>query len=261
LTIPLSAGAYTVLVGAGADARSQSINVTNGGAASMHVQLPAAIPAPVATGTAALQVTTEPAGARVWVDGELRGVAPLTISNLKAGDHPVTVRGASGEPINRTVTVQEGATASLIITLPGTGSFASGWLSISSPVPLQVMEKGALLGTTEMPRIMLAAGAHELELVNTALGYRATRSVTIAAGQTASVAATLPRGTLSINALPWAEVWIDGQRAGETPIGNHSITIGNHELVFRHPELGEQRRTVTVGAQGPVRVGVDMKKP
>jgi hypothetical protein len=123
------------------------------------------------------------------------------------------------------------------------------------------MEKGELLGTTDTPRILLPAGAHELELVNAGLSYRVSRSVTIAGGQTAAFSITPPPGSLSVNALPWAEVWIDGQRAGETPIGNYSVALGTHELLFRHPEFGEQRKTVTVGAQGPVRVGVDMKKP
>jgi hypothetical protein len=208
-----------------------------------------------------LQIATEPPGARVSVDGTIRGTAPITISDLNSGDHVVIVHAAGGDPIKRTVTVSQGATASLIITLPGAGAFASGWLAVSSDLTFQVMEKGELLGTTEMPRILLPAGAHELELVNPGLDYRVTRNVTIAGGRTATFAVAHPRGTLSVNALPWAEVWIDGQRAGETPIGNYSIPIGTHELVFRHPELGEQHKTVTIGAQGPVRVGVDMKKP
>ena len=261
LTIALEAGAHSVVVGSGELARSQSVNVTRGGDASVHVELPSAVAAPAVTGKAALHIATEPAGARVWVDGESRGIAPLTVSNLNAGDHAVTVRTGNGDPINRTVTIQEGATASLIVTMPGAGSFASGWLSIQSLMPLQVMENGALLGTTEMPRIMLPAGSHELELINASLGFRSTRSITIAAGQTASFTVIPPRGTLSVNALPWAEVWIDGARIGETPIGNYSIPIGNHEVMFRHPELGEQRKTVTVGANGPVRIGVNMKQP
>lgn len=261
LTIALDAGAHSVVVGTGADARSQTVNVTRNGEASMHVQLAAAITAPAPAGSGALQIATEPAGARVWVDGDARGVAPLTVSNLTAGDHAVTVRTAAGEPINRTVTIHDGASASLIITMPGAGSFASGWLSIQSTLPLQVMENGALLGTTEMPRILLPSGTHQVELVNASLGFRTTRSITIAAGQTATFSVIPPRGTLSINALPWADVFIDGASVGETPIGNYSIPIGNHEVLFRHPELGEQRKTVTVGAQGPVRIGVDMKKP
>jgi hypothetical protein len=267
LTIALNPGAHTIVVGTGEQARSQNVNVTRGGDSSMHVQLPflvaaaVTVAAPAAVARGALQIATEPPGARVWVDGEARGTAPITISDLDGGDHVVTLRSGSGDPIKRTVTIQEGATASLVITMPGAGAYASGWLVISSAVPLQVMDKGALLGTTEMPRILLPAGAHQLELVNAGLDYRVTQNVTIAAGQTATFTVVPPRGTLSVNALPWAEVWIDGKRAGDTPIGNYAIPIGTHELLFRHPELGEQRKTVTIGAERPVRVGVDMKKP
>ena len=35
-----------------------------------------------------------------------------------------------------------------------------------------------------------------------------------------------PRGTVNINAQPWAEVWIDGKKMGETPLANVSIPLG-----------------------------------
>jgi serine/threonine-protein kinase len=69
-----------------------------------------------------------------------------------------------------------------------------------------------------------------------------------------------PKGIISINALPWADVWIDGDRIGETPIGNLSLPIGPHEITFRHPELGEQRYATTVSLKAPARVSVDLRK-
>ena len=45
---------------------------------------------------------------------------------------------------------------------------------------------------------------------------------------------------MALNAQPWADVWVDGERVGETPIGNVAVPIGPHEVVFRHPQLGEQ---------------------
>ena len=260
-SVALRPGLHEIGVGAGAQLRSQSVNVTNGGDARIFFELPrgtesAAVPIAAAVG--GLQVTTEPPGAKVLIDGEASGVAPLTVSDLKAGEHAVVVQG-TGEPVSRTVTVQEGAVASLVISMNSASAFASGWLAISG-VPVQIMENGTLLGSTETPRILVPAGSHELELTNAALGYRVTRTVQVVAGQTLSITLKPPQGTLSINAQPWAEVWVDGKPAGETPIGNLSLTIGNHELLFRHPELGEQRRTVTVGALAPVRVGVDLRK-
>lgn len=260
-SVALRPGLHDIGVGAGEKLSSQRINVTNGGDASIFVELPRgteSAAAAIAAAVGGLQVTTDPPGAKVLIDGEARGVAPLTVSDLKAGEHAVVVQG-TGEPVGRTVTVQEGAVASLVISMNSASAFASGWLAISG-VPVQIMENGTLLGSTEMPRILVPAGSHVLELTNAALGYSVTRTVQVVAGQTLSIALKPPQGTLSINALPWAEVWVDGKPAGETPIGNLSLTIGDHEIIFRNPELGEQRKTVTVGALAPVRVGVDLRK-
>lgn len=261
-TVSLPPGPHRIDVGAGSQMRTQTVTVTAGGDASLHVELaPSSVPGAVAmpAGTGGLEITTDPAGARVSIDGAPRGVSPITATNLKEGPHTITVSGP-GEPINRTVTVTAGATASIVISMSNTGAFASGWLAISSGVPLQITEGGTLLGSTETPRILVPAGSHNLELTNAALGYRVSRTVRVTPGQTASIELKTPQGTLHINALPWAEVWIDGQRAGETPIGNLSLPIGTHELVFRHPDFNEVKRTVTVGADKPSRVGVDLRK-
>ena len=63
----------------------------------------------------------------------------------------------------------------------------------------------------------------------------------VKAGQVTPLVVPVPNGTLNINAQPWAAVWIDGASIGETPLGNLSVVPGEHEIVFRHPELGERR--------------------
>jgi hypothetical protein len=107
---------------------------------------------------------------------------------------------------------------------------------------------------------MLAAGPHELEFVNQTLGYRAIRSVTVAPGKLTTLALDLPRGVVNLNASPWAEVFVDGKPVGETPIGNLSVPIGPHEILFRHPQFGEKRHAVSVTAGVPVRISVEMKQ-
>ena len=78
-------------------------------------------------------------------------------------------------------------------------------------------------------------------------------------GKTTTVAVNLPSGSISINAQPWAEVWIAGERIGETPIANISRRVGTYEIVLRHPQLGERRENVLVTLRQPVRLGVDMR--
>ena len=67
-----------------------------------------------------------------------------------------------------------------------------------------------------------------------------------------------PMGTVHLNAQPWAEVWLDGQRVGETPIGNLAVPIGRHQFVFSNPELGEKRYDVLVTLLAPTHLTVDM---
>ena len=130
---------------------------------------------------------------------------------------------------------------------------------MKTPVPMQVFEGTRLVGTTEIERIMLPVGTHRLEIASEALGYRSRQEVTIRAGETSTLRLEMPTGMLSVNAQPWAEVWIDGDRVGETPIGNLTRTIGPHEVVFRHPELGEKKTTAVVTLKEPARVGIDLR--
>jgi hypothetical protein len=139
-------------------------------------------------------------------------------------------------------------------------SMLAGSVAVSAPLPLQVLLRGRVVATTEAESFMLPVGTHELEFVNEAFGYSARRAVTVQAGKTAPLHLEMPLGTVNINAMPWAEVWLDGKDLGETPLGNVQIPIGSRELVFRHPDLGERRATVLVTLKEPARISVDLRK-
>ena len=136
---------------------------------------------------------------------------------------------------------------------------AMGSLQIISPVVLAVSEGGQALGTSTAP-VPLAAGRHVLDLANQEVGYQATQVVDVRPGRVLRITPAMPRGAVNINATPWAEVLVDGQRVGETPLGNVQMTVGSHEVRFRHPQLGEQVRTVVVTTGAPGRLSVDMKQ-
>ena len=77
--------------------------------------------------------------------------------------------------------------------------------------------------------------------------------MTFRAGEITTLAITVPPGRISLNAAPWAEVWIDNRLMGETPLANLEIPIGEHEVVFRNPDLGERRQNVIVRADAIAR--------
>jgi hypothetical protein len=123
-----------------------------------------------------------------------------------------------------------------------------------------VLDGERVLGSSQDGPIMARAGRYQLEFVNSVIGYRVRREVIVRAGQITALSIAVPNGTLNINATPWAAVWIDGTAYGETPLGNLSILPGEHEIVFRHPQLGERREKVTVRPEIPARLAVSLQR-
>jgi hypothetical protein len=225
----------------------------NGAAAAIAAAAEAAPPfVPPAAPTGRLEVETQPAGARVLLNGQPAGQTPVTLDAVPAGRHTVTLVTGSGS-VRRTVRVDAGRTARLDVPI------FSGWVAVFAPFTVEVSAGGRVVGTTDDPRILLSPGRHELTLSNRALGYRAVQTVDIEPGQVRTITLD-PRGSASFNATPWAEVWIDGQKAGDTPIANLKLPLGTREVVFRHPQLGERRTTVTITASTPAAVSMDMSR-
>jgi hypothetical protein len=187
-------------------------------------------------------------------------VAPVSVADLAPGDHEVVLQADGGTPVKQRVVIQAGVTSSVLAPVStASAGPVSGWLSVKAPFSLEIHQGGRLIGTTDSDRIMMAAGRHEIELSNDTLGYSVTRTIQVAPGKVASFSVDLPMGVINLNAAPWAEVFVDGRRVGDTPIGNLAIAIGPHEIVFRHPQLGEKRQAVSVTLKTPVRLSVDMK--
>ena len=101
-------------------------------------------------------------------------------------------------------------------------------------------------------------GRHTIEVVNSALGYRSSHTVQISPGGTADLRVNAPSASVDVNAIPWADVTIGGRELGVTPLGSVPVPIGTHEIIYRHPQLGERRVNLTVTVKGPPRVSVNM---
>ena len=133
-------------------------------------------------------------------------------------------------------------------------------MTVDVPFALQVFVGGQSRGSTANGRLALPAGTQSVTVVNSQLEFRHTLPVTIQSGRAMQLTVPVPSGSLSVNALPWAEVLVNGSSVGITPLSNLTVPIGSHEIVWRHPTLGERRQTVIVKAQTPVRLGVDFNR-
>jgi hypothetical protein len=136
----------------------------------------------------------------------------------------------------------------------------SGGLRISAPIELHVIDGERVIGSTADGPVMTAAGRHEFDFVNSAIGFRVRQAVEVKAGQIVTVTVPVANGTLNINAQPWASVTLDGNPVGETPLGNLSVVPGEHEIVFRHPQLGERRERTIVRSGVETRVSANFQR-
>lgn len=242
---------------------------------------------PAAAEPALVSLLTQPAGAEVIINGESRGVTPLTLQ-VPPGSHSLTLRNGAAE---RSMTLNAAAGADMVreieLTAPAAepvaaamavkprveatngaaaddetpvAANAAGWLTVQAPFEVELLENGEVIGTSGVSRIMLPSGRRELQVVNRALDFNERRGIDIAPGATAAIVISAPQVPVNINARPWAEVVVDGTSIGETPIAGAMLPIGTRQLVFRHPELGERRQDVVITTKPGQRVSIDFTK-
>jgi hypothetical protein len=215
--------------------------------------------AAVAKGTVMIE-SAQP-GIEVLVDGQPVGATPY-VMDVGPGVRSIRVTSADSRiagallagPIT---TVRPKPDPKSTIPLPPESSL--GGVRVASAIDLQVFEDGRLIGTSA-GALAVPAGRHNLDVVNEKFGFRSRQTVDVRPGQTATLTVALPNGRISINAVPWAEVWIGGTLIGDTPIANHSLPVGEHEIVFRHPQLGERRQTALVRSDVMARVTANLQR-
>jgi hypothetical protein len=201
-------------------------------------------------------------GYTVMVDGKPVGSTPVKVRvNPKTQAIRLVPASPAASGIDPAAAAAKAETdrAAAALTLAAARQ-RTGGLQIRTPINLTVLEGDRVLGSTADGPIVAAAGTRQLDFVNPTLGFRTRQSVTIRAGVIAPLTITPPMGRISINAQPWAQVLIDDEPVGETPLANVQVPIGEHQITFRHPQLGERRERVTVRADAPARVSTTFQR-
>jgi hypothetical protein len=94
--------------------------------------------------------------------------------------------------------------------------------------------------------MVLESGTHRVELSNRRFNYRENVSLRITPGELTSYSVSLPHGSVRVETTPGAEIWIEGERIGEAPLGDLPVAIGTREIVVRHPDRRERRQPIEV---------------
>jgi PEGA domain-containing protein len=201
--------------------------------------------------TGRLVVTSASGVAQVLVDGQARGLTPLTLDGLAAGKHTVVLRSQSGS-VEQTVTVAANETAQVDQTI------FPGWVSIVAPWDLAISEGNRSLRLDDRSQVMLPPGPHELLFRNRALGYEEVRRVDVRPGETTQLSIAPPRSKATFTATAPAEVWLDGKSVGQTPLIDFPVEIGTHHVKMKSA-TAERQFTVTA-TMTPLAFNVDFSQ-
>jgi len=117
-------------------------------------------------------------------------------------------------------------------------------------------------------RVGIVVGAALLSMLAIGLALRAKSRAPerapakpAAAAPPEPVAAPQALGTLSVNALPWARIFVDGRSYGQTPRRNIALKTGSHQLKLVTAGGDERSRTIHISADRETRVSIDFTQP
>ncbi len=212
-----------------------------------------------------LRITSKPSGAKIYIDGEESGKrTPFTLDDLQRG-REVTLRlhKAGYESKEDKVLLD---TRVIEKSFRLRAKLAS--LTIDTePSGAKIFVNSTAVGTA--PATTKVRMQRAVKIAAKLSGYQDyAQEVTVSQPSEQLRFVLKPRvleyGYISINADPWAMVFLDGQPLGNTPILGTKVTVGNHTLELQHSDYGKKRETIVVNKthtkENPLLIIKDMKK-
>lgn len=200
-------------------------------------------------------------GARVFLDGAPQGRIPFSAEGVRPGRVLVRAELEGYQPFEKTVAIQPRQTVDLAVELAPAAK-EPGYLALAVTPWAEVYVDGRLVDRTPLPGPMkLEAGVRQL-LLRHPNRRDYVREVEIKPGDTLRLEVAMPQawGYLAVTATPWAEVFVDGERAGATPLANPiRLSIGQHDVRLEGPGGSQWRETVRLAEGETLAVRVEMK--
>jgi len=188
-----------------------------------------------------ISVESSPTGADIYFNGNYRGRAPVTITEVWPGTYPISAEMSGYRTFTTTVSVSSDQRSA--VSFPMTPVNTAGALYvISSPSGADIDLDGLFQGKTPITLSNLAAGTHTLQLSYP--GYYDWKStVEVPDGGTKTVSAPLnpipgsSTGSIYVSSSPGgASVTLDGSPVGQTPVSGslklNAVAAGDHTVAL-----------------------------
>ncbi len=191
--------------------------------------------APLTDQNGSFALNTDPPGAKVFLDGQpvsAEGAVPIP-----PGRHSLRLAAADYRDTTIEFDVSPGETKNFgTLRLPGLAQW----------IVLKGVPKGAriLLNDVQVEntgrKLEVVSGTHTVSVqVPNRTGF--VQTIQVPSGKPVTVTYTLPKGELSLRAVPKASFFIDGRPVGkEGPAFDTSLESGSYKISLKHPGFGKE---------------------
>ena len=233
----------------------QTVNVPGGQQVKVSATFAAAT-------NASLRVISNEPDVEVFVDGESKGKAPVTVQSIKPGEHIVGGRKTRFKPMEQTVRVAAGENAIVSFRMEvAPPDRPRATLKVQSMVPnAEVFVDGSSLGRAPIDRNDLDPGKHYV-VVHKDGFTDFKREIVLLENQTVTLVADLSAtGSLRILSSPeGADVKIDGELIGKTPVQRDAVSSGDHIVEFKMKGFFDHKETMKIEGGREKVFSVDLK--
>jgi serine/threonine-protein kinase len=110
-------------------------------------------------------------------------------------------------------------------------------LSVKAPGPADIYLNGKRIGGVPLLKQSHPPGTYRLEVKSQELGYTIWKEFSLSPGEQKLLTLSPRPGKLHILVRPWASVFLDGKKLGDTPLPPMSVIEGQHKLVLTNANL------------------------
>ena len=197
-----------------------------------------------------LAISSEPTDADIYIDGKHYGKTNNVITDLAVGTHELKLEKEGYSTVTRTFVTTKGETLKLNETLQAVVNKKTYLIVQVDQADAIVYIDGEMLGAKEVRKLVDDGTTHTYK-IECKLYHEESGTVTVKDKTVVNKTLRPAFGYLNISSTPeqGANVWVDGELIGVTPIKTDKLASGSHTLRVMKDmyKMKEQSFTVTDG--------------
>jgi len=207
-----------------------------------------------------LDISSKPSGAKILIDNEDSGLdTPAELENLELNrTYKIVLKKQGYRDLTKNVVMEQVDQEVTLALAKKTGTIKVNTSPSSVSVSIDGKKKSK---TTDA----LDIGKTYTVKVSKSGYHSVTRKVSLDSNfvelDIELKKRVIKKGSLSISATPWAQVIIGGNLIGTSPILNHTISVGKHEVTLRHPDFNDVKKNVVIREGENQKIIIDLRNP